>query len=477
MNDIFIFNTASNKKEKFIPIDADDVRLYVCGPTVYDDIHIGNARPLIVFDVLSRLLKLKYHHVKYVRNITDIDDKIIHRATEKKIAIDVLVKKTLADFHNLTIKLGCPADSEPRATDHIPDMINMIQILLDKGFAYQTEGHVLFDITQIADYGKFAKKNLKDLISGARIDVAPYKKSPLDFILWKPKKNNEPFFSSPFGDGRPGWHIECSAMAKKHLGQEFDIHAGGQDLIFPHHQNELVQSRACGYGFANYWMHNGFVLINDKKMSKSEGNFITVKNLLEKKRLPPAVLRLLMLSTNYRQPLNFTEKKLDETKDIFNKITNTLITQIDYAKQINKYTVDNQETINNFMIAILGDDLDTISLLKEMHQLITSIHKNKNIKDMSLFFNIARMIIMNANDKMHVFSYDTFDMVTFDNQFNLTKDMTKKINHLIKNRDHAKTIKDFITADNHKEQIAKMGFTIRDRKNTKPIVIDNSLFQ
>lgn len=326
-----LYNTLTRQKEVFTPIDSSDVRMYVCGPTVYDYAHIGNARPIIVFDVMFRLLRHKYgaESVTYVRNITDVDDKINARAAQEGVSIQEVTERTTDEFHRDIAALGVLEPSvEPRATEHIEEMKALIEQLISQQHAYVTEEHVLFDVASMPDYGKLSNRPLEDMIAGARVEVASYKKNPTDFVLWKPSKEGEPSWSSPAGitaAGRPGWHIECSAMAEKHLGQTFDIHGGGIDLTFPHHENEVAQSR-CAFGtdvMANVWMHNGFVQVEGEKMSKSLGNFITIHDLLETekfggRRWPGEVLRLAMLMSHYRQPIDWTVKRLEEAEQVLN---------------------------------------------------------------------------------------------------------------------------------------------------------------
>ena len=312
---LVVYNTLSREKELFVPIDAGHVRLYVCGPTVYDYVHIGNARPVVAFDVLYRLLKRRYRQVTYVRNITDIDDRIMVRAADNRETIDALTNRTASAYQSDMGRLGAlTPDFEPRATQYVGEMVAMIGRLVDKGHAYVAEGHVLFSVPSMADYGRLSRRTRDELVAGARVEVAPYKKDPADFVLWKPSTDQQPGWPSPWGRGRPGWHIECSAMSAKHLGETFDIHAGGLDLIFPHHENEIAQSRsAFGHALmAKYWMHNGFLNISGEKMSKSLGNFFTVHELLE--QYPGEAIRLLLLSAHYRQPLDFTHEGLVQAK-------------------------------------------------------------------------------------------------------------------------------------------------------------------
>jgi len=312
---LHIHNTLSRRKEKFEPLAPHHIRMYVCGPTVYDFAHLGNARPVVVFDTLYRLLKRHYPKVTYVRNITDVDDKIMARAQENGEPIDSITKRTTQAYHDDMAALNAlPPDIEPRATQHIPQMIAMTQQLIDNGHAYAADGHVLFNVPSMKDYGQLSRRSRDELIAGARVDVAPYKKDPADFVLWKPSAPDQPGWDSPWGRGRPGWHIECSAMAKEHLGTTFDIHGGGLDLIFPHHENEIAQSRCAhdGAPLANYWMHNGFLEINKDKMSKSLGNFFTVRELLTK--FPGEAIRLALLSAHYRQPLDFSLEAVEKAK-------------------------------------------------------------------------------------------------------------------------------------------------------------------
>ena len=316
MTALRLYNTLTHEKETFSPLDPRNVRMYVCGPTVYDYAHIGNARPVIVFDVLFRLLRHLYgaDRVTYVRNITDIDDKIIARAAERGLSIREVTEATARQFREDAAALGClPPTHEPRATDYVPQMVAMIARLIETGHAYVAEGHVLFDVSSKNDYGKLARRTLDEMVAGARVEVAPYKRSPTDFVLWKPSEAGMPGWDSPWGRGRPGWHIECSAMSGELLGETFDIHGGGIDLVFPHHENEIAQSESVhgGHPLANIWMHNGFLQVEGQKMSKSLGNFVTVHDLL--KDWPGEVLRLAMLRTHYRQPIDWTVHGLEES--------------------------------------------------------------------------------------------------------------------------------------------------------------------
>jgi cysteinyl-tRNA synthetase len=315
MPELRLHNSLTRRRESFVPIDPAHVRMYVCGPTVYDLAHLGNARPVVVFDVLYRLLRRLYPRVTYVRNITDVDDKINARAAETGEPIAAITARTTADFHADMAKLGAlPPDEEPRATAHIPEMIALIERLIARGHAYVAEGHVLFAVASYPAYGMLSGRSPEELLAGARVDVAPYKRDPGDFVLWKPSTPDLPGWDSPWGRGRPGWHIECSAMSWRYLGESFDIHGGGQDLLFPHHENERAQSCCAfpGSSFARYWLHNGMLLIGGEKMSKSLGNFLTVRDVLA--RAPGEAVRLALLRTHYRATLDFSDELLAEAR-------------------------------------------------------------------------------------------------------------------------------------------------------------------
>jgi cysteinyl-tRNA synthetase len=363
-----ITNTLTHKKELFEPVDPDHIRMYVCGPTVYDYAHIGNARPVVVFDVLNRLLKLLYPRVTYVRNITDVDDKIINRAAESGEDISTLTGRYTEVFHADMAALGSlPPDIEPRATDHIARMITMIECLLASDHAYVADGHVLFNVPSMPDYGKLSGHNRDELIAGARVEIAPYKKDPADFVLWKPSTDDQPGWDSPWGRGRPGWHLECSAMSEAHLGETLDIHGGGQDLIFPHHENEIAQS-VCSHGgkpFVRYWMHNGYLTVNGEKMSKSLGNFHTVHDLL--KDTPGEAIRLSLLSAQYRQPLDFSLSALAEAKGQLDRLYTALRGALDIDAVA--------DCTGGAVRDALEDDLNTPKALAELHRLAGELNR------------------------------------------------------------------------------------------------------
>ena len=356
-----LYNTLTRSKDEFKPLDPKNVRLYVCGPTVYDYAHIGNARPVVVFDLLFRLLRHLYgaDHVTYARNITDIDDKINARAREENVSIRDLTERTAQQFHADIAALNVlPPTHEPRATDSIPEIITLIERLIARGHAYVAEGHVLFDVPTMKDYGQLSRRPLDEMEAGARVDVAPYKKGDMDFVLWKPSTPDLPGWDSPWGRGRPGWHIECSAMSWKHLGEVFDIHGGGIDLIFPHHENEVAQTR-CAFGtklMANVWMHNGFLQIDGQKMSKSLGNFLTINEVL--KDWPGEVVRFNMLRTHYRQPIDWTLKSLGESARILYGFYNSAAARL-----------AEEERIAPAVLAALCDDLNTPKAIAELHAL------------------------------------------------------------------------------------------------------------
>ena len=365
--DITLYNTLTKQKELFKPIQENNVRMYVCGPTVYDYAHIGNARPVIVFDTLYRLLRHVYRasNVTYARNITDVDDKINARAAKEGVEIRELTERTNAQFQKDITALHCLAPNvQPRATEHIGQMQDLISLLIEKDFAYAAEGHVLFHVPAMARYGKLSNRSVDEMQAGARVEVAPYKKDPMDFVLWKPSSDDEPGWPSPWSEagerGRPGWHIECSAMAKTHLGETFDIHGGGVDLVFPHHENEIAQS-CCAHDtdkMANYWMHNGFLQVEGETMSKSVGNFITINEVL--KDWPGQVARLAMLMTHYRQPINWTVKTLTEAQKNLTTWYN-IVGEIEGDKQA--------MAINEGVLGALCDDLNTPKAIAQLHQL------------------------------------------------------------------------------------------------------------
>ena len=366
MTQLSFHNSLTRMREPFRPIDADHVRMYVCGPTVYDLAHLGNARPVVVFDVLARLLRRTFSHVTYARNITDVDDKINARARETGQSIAEITARTAADFHTDMAALNClPPDVEPRATAHIPQMIALCEKLIAGGHAYAAEGHVLFAVSSFADYGKLSGRNQDELLAGARIDVAPSKRDAGDFVLWKPSDAQTPGWDSPWGRGRPGWHIECSAMSWEHLGEVFDIHGGGADLMFPHHENEVAQSR-CAHGtssMANTWLHNGMLLVDGEKMSKSLGNFLTVRDILARGGWAGEAFRLLLLRTHYRSALDFSFAALEECKAELDDFYAMLARPAPEAEAM--------PAMVDWVLEPLGDDLNTPLALSRLRDLRT----------------------------------------------------------------------------------------------------------
>ena len=368
MTQLRLYNTLTRAEESFAPLDASRVRMYVCGPTVYDYAHIGNARPAVVFDLLFRLLRHLYgvDHVVYARNITDVDDKILAAAKASGEPIQSITERTTAAYHQDMAALGTlPPSVEPRATQHIAEMIRLIEMLIAKGHAYAVDGQVLFAVPSMADYGQLSRRDREEMIAGARVDVAPYKQDPADFTLWKPSTPDQPGWDSPWGRGRPGWHIECSAMSWKHLGEVFDIHGGGLDLIFPHHENEIAQSR-CAHGtavMARTWLHNGYVVVNGEKMSKSLGNFLTVRQLLEEGH-PGEAIRLALLSAHYRAPLDVTRDKLKESKAQLDRLYGAL-----------RGVSATATTPPAEVMAALAADLNTPLALAALHELANRLNK------------------------------------------------------------------------------------------------------
>jgi len=372
-----LYNSMTRRKEAFEPLDPKNVRMYVCGPTVYDRAHIGNARAVIVFDQLYRVLRHEYgaEHVKYVRNITDVEDKIIDAARANAEPIETLTERTTRLFHDDMAALGAlPPNVEPRATAHIPQMIAMTEKLIAGGHAYAAEGHVLFAVGSWQGYGKLARRSRDEMIAGARVEVAPYKRDPGDFVLWKPSTPDQPGWNSPWGRGRPGWHIECSAMSEAHLGETFDIHGGGVDLLFPHHENELAQSEAAhdGRPFVRFWVHNGFLSVEGEKMSKSLGNFVTTHELLDR-GVPGEAIRLALLSTHYRDPLDWTEDRLQQAKQTLDRW---------YRALAMPSGVQGYSSINPVTNA-LYDDLNTPLALHFMHEYADALYQSKDTAERS----------------------------------------------------------------------------------------------
>ncbi|MDJ0388209.1 cysteine--tRNA ligase [Roseomonas sp. E05] len=370
MTELAFHNSATRRRETFVPLDPQHVRLYVCGPTVYDLAHLGNARPVVVFDVLARLLRRRFPRVTYVRNITDVDDKINARSRESGEPIAAITARTAADFHRDMVALGClPPDEEPRATENIDRMITLIERLIANGNAYVAEGHVLFAVSSYAAYGALSGRSPEEMLAGARVEVAPYKRDPGDFVLWKPSEADLPGWESPWGRGRPGWHIECSAMSWRYLGTDFDIHGGGHDLLFPHHENELAQSVCAfpGSRFARYWLHNGMLLVNGEKMSKSLGNFLTVRDILAGGPWAGEAFRLLLLKTHYRAALDYTAERLEEAKAELDDFYALLARDLPQPEADDPLVAEMAE----WVLEPLADDLNTPLALTRLRDLRT----------------------------------------------------------------------------------------------------------
>ena len=442
--DIFLTNNLTNKKEQFTPIDNKRIGMYVCGPTVYDDPHIGNARPLVIFDILYKVLKNNYSSVNYIRNITDIDDKIIKSSKEQNISTKDLTQRITQNFLEDCKFLNCENPThQPKATEHIDLMIKMINELIEKGFAYKKNNHVYFEVKKFADYGKLSNKKLEDLIAGSRIEVSDNKKNSEDFVLWKPSKEDEPSWDSPWGKGRPGWHLECSAMSKKFLGNEFDIHGGGIDLIFPHHENEIAQSRCANESkvFANYWVHNAFITLSNEKMSKSQGNILKIKDFRNK--ISGQVLRLALMSAHYRQPLDWNGKLLDDCYNTLNKWYSV------YSSKVNSIEVSDE------ILKPLYEDLNTPGYIANLHQLYEKANKGKNKE---LFISACKFIgLLNENEAQWQ-NYKKIKVSIGETE----------IQEMIDLRNKARKNKDYKEADRIRNELLDKGVLIED-KNGKTI--------
>jgi len=446
---IYLHDTLRAKKVAFEPLYPGNVTMYLCGPTVYNYAHIGNARPAVVFDLLARLLRRSYK-VTFARNITDVDDKINAAAQESGKSIDDITERFIKAYNEDMAVLGVlPPDIEPRATRHIDEMVEMIGGLVDKGFAYEAEGHVVFDVQSDENYGQLSKRNLREMIAGSRVEVAPYKKSPHDFVLWKPSTPELPGWDSPWGRGRPGWHIECSAMAGKHLGRTIDIHAGGQDLVFPHHENELAQSSCAHDGeiFARYWLHNGFLSIEQEKMSKSLGNVLLVHELI--KTTPGEAIRLALLSAHYRQPLDWSGETIESAKRMLDRLYGSVrgveVSADDRSKSEPPAAV----------IAALEDDLNTPKAMAEMFDLVKSLNKSTDAGERS----ILAASLFAAGGLVGLLQSDPEDWFTSSTDSELSD---SDIESLIADRNKARADRDFTNADAIRDDLAAKGVSIED---------------
>ena len=439
--DIFLTNNLTNKKEKFIPQDKNNVRMYVCGPTVYDDPHIGNARPVVVFDILFKILKNKYPNVTYVRNITDVDDKIIKSSKENNISISELTKKITQSFNEDCIYLNCEKPNhEPKATEHISEMIEMISELIKKGFAYENNKHVYFEVKKFKDYGQLSNKKLDELVAGSRIEVSDNKKNPEDFVLWKPSETDEPSWDSPWGKGRPGWHLECSAMSKKYLGKEFDVHGGGIDLLFPHHENEIAQSRCANDSkiFANYWLHNAFITMSNEKMAKSQGNILKIKDFRNNKS--GQVLRLALMSAHYRQPLDWNDKLLEDCENTISKWYNVYL------------NIETKLKISDEILKPLLDDLNTPGYIANLHKLYEKAAKGSD-EDKILFISACNFIGLLNETKEDWLKFKKSKVSISENEILI------KINQ----RNKARVNKNYKEADKIRDELLDKGVLIEDK--------------
>ena len=458
-----IYNTLTKKKEEFIPLEEGKVKMYVCGPTVYNFIHIGNARPMIVFDTVRRYMEYKGYEVNYVSNFTDVDDKIIAKAVEEGVSAEEIssryIKECKKDMADMNVK---PATTHPLATQEIDGMIDMIQTLMDKGFAYEVNGTVYFRVKNFKEYGKLSHKNLEDLQSGFRslqVSGENQKEDPLDFVLWKPKKEGEPFWVSPWSEGRPGWHIECSVMSKKYLGEEIDIHAGGEDLVFPHHENEIAQSECCnGKQFARYWMHNAFLNIDNRKMSKSLGNFFTVREIGEKYDLQ--VLRFFMLNAHYRSPLNFSAELMEASKNSLERII-TCVEQLKYLLETAKKAemTEAEKALETEVLEYvkkyensMEDDFNTADAIAAIFELVKFANTKADENSTSAFVQYLFDTIVHLSDVLGLIVNKEAEI------------LDEEIEKLIEERQMARKEKNFKRADEIRDELAAMGIILKDTR-------------
>lgn len=451
MTEMFLHNTLSKRKEKFEPLDSKNIRMYVCGPTVYDRAHLGNAKSAVVFDILNRVLRQVYgdENVKYASNITDIDDKILNKHQQTGKPISEITAETyqwyIEDMHALNVK---DPDYRPRATEFVQEMIELVELLLKNGHAYEAEGHVLFSVDSMPNYGFLSGRSMKEMLAGARIEVADYKKNPADFILWKPSEEGQPGWDSPWGFGRPGWHLECSAMSSKYLGNSFDIHGGGSDLIFPHHENECAQS-LCAHpndSFAKYWVHAGMLMVDGVKMSKSLGNFYTVNELIT--QYPAEALRLLFISTHYHQPFNFTFDGLKQSKQILDKFYNALLR----VKDVETAEVAPDERVVN----ALADDINTPLAISYLHDIANNLNKAETVEDKQHY----KSLLLASADVMGLLYQNAEDWFKGSaSEDGISED---EINQLIAERLEAKKSKDWARADAIRNQLKDAGIVLED---------------
>lgn len=456
-----IYNTMTRQKEEFIPMEPNKVKMYVCGPTVYNFIHLGNARPFTVFDTLRRYFEYRGYEVTYIQNFTDVDDKIINRSKEEGISPEEVAQKYIKEYFIDCDGLGIKrATVHPQVTDNIKEIIDFIQELIDKGFAYESEGDVLFRTRKFDEYGKLSHQKIEELELGARIDVDDKKEDPLDFVLWKAKKEGEPGWQSPWGEGRPGWHIECSVMSRRYLGDTIDIHAGGQDLQFPHHENEIAQSECrSGHVFAKYWMHNGYINVDGEKMSKSLGNFFTVRDISKKYDL--GLVRFFLLSTQYRNPVNFSDTVLEQAKAGLERLENArdkaefILEKKDDSpiREDEKDLVSTLESFKTKFIDAMDDDLNTADAISAIFELAKFMNTNIG-EDSSKEFTKSALDLF----------YELTGVLNIANKAEVDKDLTEKVEALIKERSEAKKNRDFELADKIRDELTSMGIAIEDTR-------------
>ena len=466
---IRVYNTMSGQLEEFKTVEEGKVKMYVCGPTVYNYIHIGNARPIIFFDTVRRYLEYRGYDVKYVSNFTDVDDKIINKANEEGVTIDEIVKRYIAAFLEDTAKLNLKEEGmiRPKATENIGEMIKMIKELESKGYAYAVDGDVYFEVEKYEDYAALSHHNIEDLKSGARIDIDTRKKSPVDFALWKSAKEGEPFWNSPWGKGRPGWHIECSAMSKKYLGDSFDIHGGGQDLIFPHHENEIAQSK-CSHGgeYGRYWMHNGYLNIRGEKMSKSSGNFFTLRDIL--KDYDGNMIRFFMLSSHYRKPIDFSDEELEMAKTAIERIENTILRAEEVLKSNPTDSTENLQEISEFLETSkkkfedgMDDDFNTAIAIGTVFEMVKEINRFIDLTQKS---KEGLQVLRNSVEFIKQIVIDVLGI-----KLNLEMKVEGLSNELVELildlRMNAKKDKNFALADDIRNRLSNLGIEIKDGKD------------
>jgi len=474
-----IYNTLACGKEEFIPLSPGRVTIYACGVTVYDHCHIGHARSAVVFDIMRRYLNYKGLDVLYVRNFTDIDDKIINRAKQEGIAWDEVAQKYTGEYYTDMDMLGVKrADVEPKATDHIPEIIAIVQGLIQKGYAYESEGSVYFSVDRFHEYGKLSKRDKDDMVAGARVEVDERKKNPLDFVLWKQSKTGEPFWESPWGQGRPGWHIECTAMSIKHLGESFDIHGGGADLLFPHHENEIAQSEAfTGKPFARYWVHNGFITINKEKMSKSLGNFFTIKEVLNE--FDPEVVRFFLLSTHYRSPIEFSDEQLREAESSVDRYYSTVIRMDDFLLKSESGEQEPSRAgvlFGEFLAVFLhkfeeamDDDFNTALAIGHIFELIRETNrfldsKPSGAKSRELLAH-AKALLLNVGSTLNIFNRPPREWYVSIMKIRKTGLTEQEIVEKINARLDARQRKDWHAADAIRKELEEKGIILEDKKD------------